>query len=87
VRPAYGVNNEELQRYIQNQIISFAPYVNRILSDGKHFVDQVRSSSSTILLSVLLHGPTDSGKTALAARIAMSSGFPFIKLISPENMV
>jgi vesicle-fusing ATPase len=28
VRPAYGVNNEELQRYIQNQIISFAPHVN-----------------------------------------------------------
>jgi vesicle-fusing ATPase len=86
------------------------------LSDGKLFVDQVRSSSSTILVSVLLHGikvfyilyndeiyfnvdyfiliyiyillgPTDSGKTALAARMAMSSEFPFIKLISPENMV
>lgn len=27
------------------------------------------------------------GKTALAAQIAMGSGFPFIKLISPENMV
>lgn len=32
-------------------------------------------------------GPPGSGKTALAATIAMASGFPFIKLVSPENMV
>lgn len=32
-------------------------------------------------------GPSGSGKTALAASIAMASDFPFIKLISPENMV
>ncbi len=38
-------------------------------------------------MSVLLHGPPGSGKTALAATIAMSSDFPFIKLVSPESMV
>lgn len=32
-------------------------------------------------------GPPSSGKTALAATIALASDFPFIKLISPENMV
>jgi vesicle-fusing ATPase len=32
-------------------------------------------------------GPPGSGKTALAATIAQASGFPFIKLISPDNMV
>jgi vesicle-fusing ATPase len=32
-------------------------------------------------------GPSGAGKTALAATIAMSSDFPFIKLISPESMV
>jgi vesicle-fusing ATPase len=36
---------------------------------------------------VLLHGPAGSGKTALAATLAMASEFPFIKLISPESMV
>jgi vesicle-fusing ATPase len=34
-----------------------------------------------------MHGPPGSGKTALAASIAMASGFPFIKLVSPESMV
>jgi vesicle-fusing ATPase len=31
-----------------------------------------------------MHGPSGSGKTALAASIAMSSNFPFVKIISPE---
>lgn len=39
------------------------------------------------MVSVLLHGPAGSGKTALAATIALESEFPFIKLISPETMV
>lgn len=34
-----------------------------------------------------MYGPPGSGKTALAATIAMASQFPFIKLISAENMV
>ncbi len=38
-------------------------------------------------MSLLLHGPPASGKTALAATIAMASEFPFVKLISPESMV
>ncbi|CAJ0628386.1 2747_t:CDS:2 [Entrophospora sp. SA101] len=35
----------------------------------------------------ILSGPSSSGKTALAATMAMTSEFPFIKLISPESMV
>jgi vesicle-fusing ATPase len=34
-----------------------------------------------------LYGPPGSGKTALAAWIAQKSGYPFIKSISPDNMV
>ena len=62
-------------------------FLQRILSDGKLFVKQVQDSKVTPLVSVLLHGPPRSGKTALAAQIAMTSDFPFIKLISPESMV
>ena len=50
-------------------------------------MEQVRKSERTPLVSVLLHGPSGAGKTALAAPIAMGSDFPFIKLISPETMV
>jgi len=50
-------------------------------------VEQVRTSTRTPLVSVLLHGPPGSGKTALGASIAQASEFPFIKLISPDAMV
>lgn len=39
------------------------------------------------LVSVLLEGPPNSGKTALAAQLAKNSDFPFIKVCSPEEMV
>lgn len=85
VKPAFGVSEEELSSRIQYGIIHYSPVVNEILREGELFVKQV--AQSTPLFSVLLHGPTASGKTALAARIAIDSGFPFIKLISPEDMV
>lgn len=38
-------------------------------------------------MSVLLEGPPNSGKTALAAQLAKNSDFPFVKVCSPEEMV
>ncbi|KAL9931161.1 hypothetical protein V8E36_009979 [Tilletia maclaganii] len=87
VTPAFGVSEEELAQVVQNGIMKFAPHIDAILRDGSLRVEQVRTSTRTPLVTALLHGPPSSGKTALAATIATASGFPFIKLISPENMV
>ena len=57
------------------------------MHEGQLFVEQVRTSTRTPLVSVLLHGPPGSGKTAMAATIAQASQFPFIKLVSPESMI
>ncbi|KAF4619220.1 hypothetical protein D9613_004974 [Agrocybe pediades] len=87
VHPAFGVSEEELQQVIQNGIIHYDGIVDELLKSGLLFVEQVRSSTRTPLVSILLHGPPGSGKTALGASIAQSSEYPFIKLISPDNMV
>ncbi|KAK0540655.1 transport between ER and Golgi ATPase protein [Tilletia horrida] len=87
VTPAFGVSEEELAQVVQNGIMKFAPHIDAVLRDGSLRVEQVRTSTRTPLVTALLHGPPSSGKTALAATIATASGFPFIKLISPENMV
>ncbi|KAF8428130.1 P-loop containing nucleoside triphosphate hydrolase protein [Tirmania nivea] len=87
VRPAFGVSEEELETCLQGGIIRYSDNINAILSEGNLFVQQVRNSEKTPLVSILMHGPPGSGKTALAAQIALASEFPFIKLVSPENMV
>lgn len=50
-------------------------------------IHQVKGSERTSLLSILLEGPTGSGKTALAAKLGLNSTIPFIKLISPQGLV
>ena len=39
------------------------------------------------MISVLLTGSASSGKTALAATMALRSDFPFVKLISPDALL
>ncbi|TKA71986.1 hypothetical protein B0A49_07370 [Cryomyces minteri] len=87
VKPLFGVSEEELSKCVRGGIMHFSALIENILDEGRLYVDQVRKPDSTPLLSVLLHGPRGSGKTALAAKMAMDSGFPFIKLISPEDMI
>ena len=38
-------------------------------------------------MSVLLRGPPACGKTAIAAKVAVSSGFPFVRMISADEMI
>lgn len=84
VKPAFGVSEEELEAALEGGIVHFGPYIQKVLRDGARFVGQVTTANS--LLSVLLHGPPGSGKTALAAKIALESKFPFIKLVTAKNM-
>ncbi|KAF2267410.1 vesicle-fusing ATPase [Lojkania enalia] len=87
VKPLFGVAEEELEKRIRGDIIDFSPFIQDILEEGRLYINQVRKPGSTPVLSVALHGPPGSGKTALAAKMAIDSGFPFIKLVSPEDMV
>lgn len=87
VKPQFGVSEAELEKCLHGGIIQYSPFIDNILAEGRLFVEQVRKPDSTPLFSVLIHGPPGGGKTALAAKIAIDSEYPFIKLISPEDMV
>lgn len=58
-----------------------------VLETGKLLASQADNSERTPLVSCLLSGGHGSGKTALASRLAEASGFAYMKLISPENLV
>ncbi|CAM6128015.1 unnamed protein product [Calypogeia fissa] len=85
--PAFGAASATLKRCRVNSMLDCGPWNAHVQVTGKILVDEVKSSEHTPLLSCLLEGPCGSGKTALAATIALESGFPFKKMISAERMV
>lgn len=87
VKPLFGVAEEELDKRIRGGIIHYTPVIKEILEEGRLYVNQIRKPDSSPILSVVLHGPPGSGKTAIAAKIAIDSAAPFIKFVSPEDMV
>lgn len=87
IKPAFGTNQEDYASYIMNGIIQWGDPVTAVLEDGKLLVQQTENSERTPLVSVLLEGPPNSGKTALAAKISEDSHFPFIKICSPDKMI
>ncbi|SCU93550.1 LAFA_0F16996g1_1 [Lachancea sp. 'fantastica'] len=86
VTPAFGINEEDLKTCVEGGIIRYSPRVDEILKNGARYVRQVRESDKSRLVSLLVHGPAGSGKTALSAAIALRSEFPFIRLISADEM-
>eukprot|EP01123_Difflugia_compressa_P008855 TRINITY_DN2779_c0_g1_i1.p1 TRINITY_DN2779_c0_g1~~TRINITY_DN2779_c0_g1_i1.p1 ORF type:complete len:413 (-),score=72.22 TRINITY_DN2779_c0_g1_i1:17-1096(-) len=87
VRPAFGAAEDTLESYIGNGIISYNSRFDEVYEEAKLFIQQVMNSDKTPIISFLLAGKPGSGKTALAAKLALDSGFPFVKLLSPDDFV
>jgi len=78
---------ETLSQLLIRGIINWGKPVAEILADGSLCIQQARATEGSGLVSVLLEGPPNSGKTALAAQIAKNSDFPFVKVCTPDDMV
>jgi vesicle-fusing ATPase len=87
VKPAFGISEEQLDNYAYNGILDWSSSIQTILDFGDSAIKQTAESQRTPLVSILLRGNPGSGKTALAATVAKKSGFPYVKVITPENMV
>lgn len=87
VKPAFGAAEEILNRYLSRGVIIWGQPVQDVLDDGALLLQQAADKNGSGLVSVLLEGAPNAGKTALAAQLAKMSGFPFVKICSPEDMV
>ncbi|KAM0330577.1 hypothetical protein ACHAQA_003525 [Verticillium albo-atrum] len=86
VKPAYGVSETDLENAIRGGIIMYSPHVDAAIKNGMSFVNTIQADDVIGKMAVLFHGPPGSGKTAIASYIAKQSGFPFIKMISPQHL-
>ncbi|PTB75846.1 vesicle fusion factor [Trichoderma longibrachiatum ATCC 18648] len=87
VRPAYGVSEAELEDAVRLGIIPYGMHIESTIQEMMRVVGMIREDPNKFSTSVLFHGPKSSGKTALAAHIAVQSGFPFVKLVTPADLV
>lgn len=87
IKPAFGTASEALESYLSRGIITWGTPVSSIIEDGTLYSQQARAPEGSGLVSILLEGPPNAGKTALAAKLALMSDFPFIKICSPDDMV
>lgn len=83
---AFGLSAEQLELLLSKGIINWGKPVADVIEDGMLRIQQARSPESG-LVTVLLEGPPNSGKTALAAHLAKCSDFPFVKVCSSEELV
>jgi vesicle-fusing ATPase len=87
VEPKFGAKSTELKAFYRNGMISYGDIFEGLMTTMKRLVQQVRTSDRTPLMTVLLRGPPGVGKTAIAAKIAVDSEFPFVRMISADEMI
>ncbi|XP_012057746.1 PREDICTED: vesicle-fusing ATPase 1-like [Atta cephalotes] len=75
---------EALNEWLDHKIIIWGTPITEILEHGNLCI---KVAQATGIFSVLLLGLPKSGKTTLAAQIAKNSNFPFVKVITPEDII
>jgi vesicle-fusing ATPase len=87
VRPSLGRSEDECEGVLHNGIIDYGADWTATWHRASEYVRTLHASPKMQSLSVLLYGSAGSGKSALAAHLAMSSEFPFVKFLTSNNMV
>lgn len=87
VKPAFGASTALFERCMLNGMISYGEKHEKLVSTMQSLIEQVRVSERTPMLTCLLEGSAGSGKSALAAALAIKSEFPFTKLLTCDGFV
>ncbi|XP_039019978.1 vesicle-fusing ATPase-like [Hibiscus syriacus] len=85
--PAFGASTDDLERCRLNGMVYCGDQHKHIYQRAMLLVEQVKVSKGSPLVTCLLEGSSGSGKTALAATVAIDSDFPYVKIVSAETMI
>ena len=92
IKPAFGADEEDVAKVVRHGVLRFSQEVDQLLGELQQVVGHVvnsvgKDASVSDVSSILFTGPDASGKSALACSTAMSAGFPFIRIVSPDSYV
>lgn len=86
LKPAFGVSEADLQDIIKYDVLRYSPKIEDLLIQGEKLLNLVKMSDTIRLVSALMYGAPGAGKSSLAAQLALTSGFPLVKMISPDSV-
>lgn len=87
IRPAFGVSTEALEALCPRGIVEIGSRMQESMDTLMSFATRVTSENSTILHETcLIAGASGTGKTALAANVALKSEFAFVRVISSRSL-
>lgn len=85
--PLFGIDNDELPMFIPKKIIPYNTDYTRIQNEFEIYFKQILESEFKNTLSILLTGSPGCGKTSMVTNMSLKSGFPYVKIITPSNLV
>lgn len=84
VQPAFGKAEDACRDFVQQGLSNYGPKWQAFWTKMQQTVGLCSHIGN---ISVLLTGCSGCGKTAIAASLAVASGFPYVKVISADSMV
>ena len=87
IKPAFGTADDILQNFLRGGFVRWGKEIDEIMDIGRVLGRETADPDSRGFVKCLFTGAPNTGKTFLAAKIAMESEFPFVKVCTPENMV
>ncbi|ORC89009.1 vesicle-fusing ATPase [Trypanosoma theileri] len=88
VKPAFGQAKEECSNLKRGGIIHYGEPWKIVEERCSRYVEQLNTDGKRVnALAVLIEGLPGCGKSAVAAYLAEKAGFPYIKVISTDDMV
>lgn len=85
VKPSFGINELDFCKF--EKTFYETPIFTQAIECGRSLLSKLKKTNLYNTSSLLLHGGAGVGKTTLAVRAARMSMFPFIKIISPRNII
>eukprot|EP01064_Diplonema_japonicum_P008324 TRINITY_DN1579_c3_g1_i1.p1 TRINITY_DN1579_c3_g1~~TRINITY_DN1579_c3_g1_i1.p1 ORF type:complete len:769 (+),score=256.22 TRINITY_DN1579_c3_g1_i1:46-2352(+) len=85
VKPAFGAA-KDLSSYMRRGIFDYGQVWQEQIKRCMSYVAPLKTGGGQQVQSVLLEGAIGTGKTALAAYMASCAGFPFVKVVSGDDM-